>query len=327
MAVYTKISSSFLHKTLKNFQIGDLINYSGIKEGIENTNYFIETTKGKFILTIFEKRVQDNDIPFFINLMNHLSMEKFLCPHPIKDKNNEFIQKINYKKFIIVSFLEGSWKKLPNNQDCFLVGKVIADLHKKTKDFNFIRKNSLSISGWKKLINAIKVNVPKDNINKIDKNLLNDINESFLECSNNWPNNLPKGLIHGDIFPDNIFFKNKKISGVIDFYFACTDIRVYEIAIALNAWCFDKNFVFDIKKAKNLIKGYHSQIQLSNTEIRYLPLLGQAAALRFLLTRLYDWFNTSNKAFITKKDPKEYLYKLRFFRHNLKIKNNDLIII
>ena len=327
MAVYTKISSSFLHKTLKKFQIGNLINYFGIKEGIENTNYFIETTKGKFILTIFEKRVEDNDIPFFINVMNHLNMKEFLCPYPIKDKNNQIIQEIDFKKFIIVSFLEGSWKKLPNNKDCFLVGKMIADLHNKTGDFNLIRKNTLSISGWKQLINAIKINVSKDKINKIDKNLLKDINESFLECSNNWPNHLPKGLIHGDIFPDNIFFKHKKISGVIDFYFSCTEIRVYEIAIALNAWCFDKNFIFDIKKAKNLIQGYHSQIQLSDAEIICLPLLAQAAALRFLLTRLYDWFNTSDKVFITKKDPKEYLHKLRFFRHHLKIKNNNLIVI
>ncbi len=327
MAVYTKISSSFLIKILKDFQIGNLIDYSGIKEGIENTNYFLKTTEGKFILTIFEKRVEDNDIPFFIKLMKHLSKKQFLCPQPIKDKNNKFIQKINNKKFIIVTFLEGSWKKLPNNQDCFLVGKTIADLHKKTKDFKLIRKNSLSISGWEKLINEIKKKIPEDNIKKLDENLLKDINESFLRCSNNWPNNLTKGLIHGDVFPDNIFFKQKKVSGVIDFYFSCTDILLYEIAIALNAWCFNENIVFDFKKAKNLIQGYSSEIPLSEKEIIFLPILAEAAALRFLLTRLYDWFNTTDDAIITKKNPIEYLYKLRFFRNNLIVKNNDLIVI
>ena len=311
-------------KILNQYSIGNLIEFSGIKEGIENTNYFVRTNKGKFILTIFENRVKDKDIPFFVNIMKHLNRENFLSPKPIEDNNKNIINEINKKKFIIVSFLEGKWKSNISNNDCLELGQCIAEMHNKTKNFNQVRKNSLSIKGWEKLIISCKSKITKKQLNLFGSDLINEIEDSFELCKKNWPSNLPIGLIHGDIFPDNVFFNKNKVSGVIDFYFSCTDIIVYELAIAINAWCFDKNDIFYPKKASNLISGYNSKRTLSNAEFDNLSILSQGAALRFLLTRLYDWFNTPKEILITKKNPTEYLNKLRFFKNNVLLNQIDL---
>ena len=324
MAVYTEITQEKLLKILNQYSIGNLIEFSGIKEGIENTNYFVRTNKGKFILTIFENRVDDKDIPFFVNIMKHLNRQNFLCPKPIEDNNKNIISEINKKKFIIVSFLEGKWKSKTNNNDCLKLGQCIAEMHNKTKNFNQVRKNSLSIKGWEKLIISCKSKITKKQLNLFGPDLINEIEDSFKLCKKNWPSNLPIGLIHGDIFPDNVFFNKNKVSGVIDFYFSCTDIIVYELAIAINAWCFDKNDIFYPKKASNLISGYNSKRTLSNAEFDNLSILSQGAALRFLLTRLYDWFNTPKEILITKKNPTEYLNKLRFFKNNMLLNEINL---
>ena len=324
MAVYTEITLENLLKILNQYSIGNLIEFSGIKEGIENTNYFVRTNKGKFILTIFENRVQDKDIPFFVNIMKHLNRENFLSPKPIEDNNKNIINEFNKKKFIIVSFLEGKWKSKTNNNDCLELGQCIAEMHNKTKNFNQVRKNSLSIKGWEKLIISCKSKITKKQLNLFGPDLINEIEDSFELCKKNWPSNLPIGLIHGDIFPDNVFFNKNKVSGVIDFYFSCTDIIVYELAIAINAWCFDKNDIFYPKKASNLISGYNSKRTLSNAEFDNLSILSQGAALRFLLTRLYDWFNTPKEILITKKNPTEYLNKLRFFKNNVLLNQINL---
>ena len=316
MAVYTKIELEDLLEILEQYSIGNLIEFSGIKEGIENTNYYIRTNKGKFILTIFENRVDDKDIPFFVNIMSHLNKKHFFSPNPIQDNNKNIINEINKKKFIIVSFLEGKWKSKTNYNDCLKLGKCIADMHIKTTDFKQTRENSLSIKGWENLIKSCKTKITEIQLNKFGKDVLCEIEDSFEYCKKNWPANLPVGLIHADIFPDNIFFHKNNISGVIDFYFSCTDIIVYEIAIAMNAWCFGENDIFDPKKASNLIVGYNSKRKLTEEEFNSLSILSQGAALRFLLTRLYDWFNTPKNILIAKKNPNEYLNKLRFFKNN-----------
>ena len=324
MAVYTEITLENLLKILNQYSIGNLIEFSGIKEGIENTNYFVRTNKGKFILTIFENRVDEKDVPFFVNIMKHLNRQNFLCPKPIEDNNKNIISEINKKKFIIVSFLEGKWKSNISNNDCLELGQCIAEMHNKTKNFNQVRNNSLSIKGWEKLIASCKSKITKKQLNLFGSDLINEIEHSFELCKKNWPSNLPTGLIHGDIFPDNVFFNKNKVSGVIDFYFSCTDIIVYELAIAINAWCFDKNDLFYPKKASNLISGYNSKRTLSNAEFDNLSILSQGAALRFLLTRLYDWFNTPKEILITKKNPTEYLNKLRFFKNNVLLNQINL---
>ena len=321
MAVFTKISTNDLNQILDNYKIGKLINYFGIKEGIENTNYFLKTTKGKFILTIFESRVEDKDIPFFVNVMNHLHKNKILCPQPVEDNEKKIIKKFENKFFIIVRFLEGKSLAITNEKHCFMLGKLIGSIHSKSKNFQFNRKNSLSIIKLKNLYNLCNLKINKKDLLNLDSNLLIDIEKCLKLCQKNWPKKLPKGLIHGDIFPDNIFFKDEKISGIIDFYFSCNEILMYEIAIAINAWCFDKNNVFNMLKAKSLLKGYNIKRKITDAEMDCLPILLKGAALRFLLTRVYDWFFTPNDAFVIKKDPIEYLKKLRFFNKNFSYKN------
>ncbi len=316
MAVYTKLSINEISDITKNYILGDLETFQGIEEGIENTNYLLITSKGKYILTIFEKRVNEIDIPFFVNVMKYLYKNQFFCPNPIKDINGNLINEINKKKYIIVSFIEGKGKINPTVKDCLSLGITLADMHNKTKSFRKIRNNSLSVDGWKLLFKKSCKDISKVEINKLDKLLLFDMEDRLNFCHGNWPENLPKGFIHGDIFPDNVFFKNDKICGIIDFYFSCTDFLIYEIAIALNAWCFDNDKKFNLKKAQSLVKGYNSKKKISKRELKAISILSQGAALRFLLTRLYDWFNTPDEAILNKKNPLEYLNKLRFFRDN-----------
>ncbi len=316
MAVYTKITESSFKEILKNYKIGNLISFTEIVEGIENTNYLLETSEGKFILTVFEKRVKKFDLPYFCNLMSHLNKKKFMSPKPIKDNFGKILQSLDRKNFIIVSFLNGIWKKNFTSNDCYKVGKIIATFHQNTSDFSFERKNNLSVNGWEKLINKLNNDNLITKIKKLDYELMDEISTTMEKCKKYWPSHLPKGTIHGDFFPDNIFFnKNNNVSGVIDFYFSCTDALVYEIAIAINAWCFNKNSDFLFANAKNLINGYISIKSLNQDELEYLPLLCEGASLRFLLTRLYDWFYTPNDVVVIKKDPLEYLSKLKFFKY------------
>ncbi len=320
MAVYTKITFNELVNIISKYKIGKLIEFSGIKEGIENTNYFIKTTQGKFILTIFENRVKNEDIPFFVKVMQHLNDNNFPCPTPLENSNNIIIQSFKKKFFIIVDFLEGKSKSRPNKNNCFELGKFIANMHLKTKDFVPSRNNNLSFFGWKKLINLCYQKISMQEILNLDKSLPIEIDSSYNKCEKYWPKNLTKGFIHGDVFPDNVFFINNKITGIIDFYFSCNDYLAYDIAIIINAWCFNKNQTFCPLKFQNLMIGYEKVRPLLKKEKKSLSLLCEGAALRFLLTRLYDWFNTPDNAYIKKKDPIEYLKKLKFF------KNNDTLV-
>ena len=305
MAVYTKLSTSELKEFFSKYDLGTLINHKEIKEGIENTNYFIETEKDKFILTLYEKRVEEKDLPFFISLMRNLFDKNFPSPEPIINKNGNYISEISGKKAAVVSFLKGEAKKNLNPTECYEVGINTAKLHLITKKLTGKRENKLSINSWRKIYNKIK----KD-CSKIHPSLA-------LVIEKNWPNNIPSGIIHADLFPDNIFFKNNNLSGIIDYYFSCNDFYAFEIAICLNALCFEgknENLSFNVTKAKKFIDGYSSIRKLSEDEKKSLKILCQGAAIRFLLTRVFDYLNLIEGAIVKIKDPIEYLKRLEF--HN-----------
>ena len=321
MAVYTKINKKDISYINKKFDIEKFISFHGIKQGIENTNYLLKSKKHKFILTIFEKRVADKELPFFMQLMEILNQYKINCPKPIKNNKGKYLIKLKNKKACIVTFLEGKDKKNLNIKNCFEIGKIIARMHSITKSIKLYRKNSMGISNLNPLLKLIKFKSKKFNhLEKFLKNNLNNIKKK-------WPKNLPKGVIHGDLFIDNIFFKNNKLSGIIDFYFAANDYFMYELAICINALCFDKKkskFKIDKLKIKNLIRGYESIKKISLKEKKSLNILCRGAAMRYLLTRLYDYSNTPKTALIKIKDPNEYYQKL--ITHNSLISYKDYLI-
>ena len=319
MAIYTKISSKDILLIEKNYNLGKIVSFKGIKKGIENTNYLLKTKDKKFILTLFERRVHKKDLPFFMNLMDKLSKYKINCPKPQKNKRGSFLIKIKNKTASIVSFVEGKDKLKLNPNNCYEIGKNIAKFHRASKKIKLYRKNSLTLKDWPKLLSKIgnKSKIISPNLNSLMKN-------SLLQIKNKWPKNLPFGIIHADLFIDNIFFKKNKFHGYIDFYFACNDFLMYEIAICINALCFDKKnnkFVFNKKKSKNLIKGYSKIRKLSDKEKKSLNVLCKGAALRYLLTRTYDYLNTPKSAVIKIKNPREYIQKLKVHNQFNNFKN------
>ena len=308
MAIYTKISENDVVSIEKKFNLGKIISCKGIKKGIENTNYLVRTKNNKYILTIFEKRVKKKDLPFFMSLMDQLSNNNINCPKPQKRKSGNYLVNIKNKPASIVSFVEGKDKNKLKIKDCYEIGKNIAKLHKVSKKIKLYRKNSMSLSSWSKLLNKIS-----NKSNKIDANLNDLMKTTLRDIRKRWPKKLSSGIIHGDLFIDNIFFKNNKFHGYIDFYFSSNDFLIYEIAICINALCFDKKnrkFIFNKKKSKNLLKGYSSLRKLSKDEKNSLNVLCRGAALRYLLTRTYDYLNTPKSAVIKIKNPREYIQKL-----------------
>ena len=314
MAVYTKINKKDISYINKKFEIDKIISFKGIKQGIENTNYLLRSKNKKFILTIFEKRVSQKEIPFFMKLMDRLNNSKINCPKPQKNKSGSYLIRIKNKTACIVSFLKGKDKKSLNLKNCHEVGKMIAEMHLSTKKMNLARKNSLGIKFLNPLLKSINFKSSKF------ANVENFLKINFKDITMKWPKKLPNGIIHGDLFIDNIFFKNNKLSGVIDFYFAANDYFMYEIAICVNALCFDKRkskFLINKDKVKNLIKGYESIRKISIKEKKSLNILCRGAAMRYFLTRLYDYSNTPKTAIIKIKDPREYYQKL-LIHNNLK---------
>jgi len=314
MAVYTKISKKDISYINKKFTDEKFLSFKGIKKGIENTNYLLKSKNKKYILTIFEKRVSKKEIPFFMELMDELNTSKLNCPKPLKNKDGKYLINLKNKTACIVSFLQGKDKKSLNPKNCYDVGRVIAQMHLHTKKIKLFRKNSMGVKNLNPLLKSIKFKSKK--FTNIDKFL--KIN--FDNIKKKWPKKLPGGIIHGDLFIDNIFFKNNKLSGIIDFYFAANDYFMYEIAICINALCFDKiNSKFKINKSKikNLIKGYESIRNISLKEKKSLNILCRGAAMRYFLTRLYDYANTPKTAIIKIKDPREYYQKI-IIHNNLK---------
>tara|TARA_B110000438_G_C15800978_1_gene645161 strand:- start:318 stop:1286 length:969 start_codon:yes stop_codon:yes gene_type:complete len=318
MAVYTKLSQNQLKDFISKYNLGELIDYKEIKDGIENTNYFIKTQKGKFILTLYEKRVEEKDLPFFIGLMRNLFDKSYLSPEPIINKNGNYISEVAGKKAAIVSFLDGTAKKILSPENCYEVGMHAAKLHLITKNLSGQRENKLSVNSWRRIYDKVK----KD-CSKIHSKLPEIIDKNLDIIERSWPKNIPSGIIHADLFPDNIFFKNDKLSGIIDFYFSCNDFYAFEIAVCLNALCFEgrnENLSFNVTKAKKFVDGYSNVRKLSEEEKISLKVLCQGAAIRFLLTRVFDYLNLIDGAIVKIKDPIEYLKRLEF--HN-SVKNYE----
>tara|TARA_B100000767_G_scaffold266577_1_gene284140 strand:+ start:315 stop:1286 length:972 start_codon:yes stop_codon:yes gene_type:complete len=321
MAVYTKINKKDISHINKIFNNERFLNFKGIKQGIENTNYLLKSKNKKFILTIFEKRVSKKEIPFFMKLMDRLNASKINCPKPLKNKYGKYLIRLKNKTACIVSFLNGKDKKILNLKNCYDVGVAIAQMHLCTNKIKIFRKNSMGVKKLNPLLKSIKFKSKK--FSNIDKFL--KIN--FDNIKKRWPKKLPSGIIHGDLFIDNIFFKNNKLSGIIDFYFAANDYFMYEIAICINALCFDKintKFKINKNKIKNLIKGYEDIKKISLKEKESLNILCRGAALRYFLTRLYDYTNTPKTALIKIKDPREYYQKL-IIHNNLSTYKDYLI--
>jgi homoserine kinase type II len=308
MAVYTKINNKDILSLSIKFNLGKIIKFGGIKKGIENTNYLLRTNNKNYILTIFEKRVQKKDLPFFMKLMDRLNKKKINCPKPLKDKNGKYLTLIKNKAACIVTFINGKDKQNLNSNNCYDVGKNIGKLHKASNKIKLYRKNSMSINNLDSLLKNIKFKSKS-----FAPNLKSVLKINLKNIKKEWPKNIPKGIIHGDLFIDNIFFNKNKFVGFIDFYFSCNDYLLYEIAISINALCFDKKknkFVLNNQKVKSLIKGYQSVRKISQKEKDALNILCRGAALRYLLTRIYDYFNTPRTVLINIKDPKEYFEKL-----------------
>jgi homoserine kinase type II len=308
MAVYTDVAADELAEFLSGYDIGGLLSYKGIAEGVENSNFLLHTTAGSFILTLYEKRVEKNDLPFFLALMTHLAVHGITCPQPVKNRRGEGLSTLAGRPAAIITFLEGIWPRKPSAGHCAGVGQVLAKIHLAGRDFAMSRANALSVSGWRPLFEAA---APR--ADELQPGLRDFIAAELDQLESGiWPEHLPNGVIHADLFPDNVFFLGEKLSGVIDFTFACNDILAYDIAITLNAWCFEADHSFNVTKARAFLNAYSRERRLSDAEQDALPLLARGAALRILLTRLVDWFNVPPGALVRPKDPLEYVRKLRF---------------
>ena len=314
MAVYTKLKKKNIEEILASYSIGRLEEFKGIEEGIENTNYFLLANRKKYILTIYEKRVKKKDLPFFSDLMTGLHKENFKCPVPIKNNNNKTISNYKNKNLMIVSFLEGKAKNILSPDNCMSLGQEVARMHLITKNFKIQRQNNLSIESWRIIFEQVK-----DKCIEIHKDLPKLIEANLTDVEKNWPKDLPKGIIHADLFSDNIFFKDNKLNGIIDFYFSCNDFYALEIAICFNALCFDgfkNNLSFNVTKAKSFMKGYSQFRTLNESEKESIKVLSQGSALRFLLTRVFDTINPVEGAIVKVKDPMDYLVRLEFHKNS-----------
>lgn len=307
MAVYTEVSDDELTRFIEGYALGRLLSFKGIAEGVENTNYLVHTTDGTFILTLYEKRVDPADLPFFLGLMEHLSAGGVTCPLPVRDNNGCVLNELAGRQAALITFLEGVWPKRPKVVHAQELGKALARMHIAGESFPLKRANALGLSGWRPLFD--KFSSRTDEICGGLHDLIAD-ELRYLELS--WPKDLPQGVIHADLFPDNVFFIDDELSGIIDFYFACNDALAYDIAVCLNAWCFDAQSQFDAQKGAALLDGYDSVRPLTDAERAAMPVLARGAAMRFLLTRSYDWINTPKDALVARKDPADYVRRLEF---------------
>ena len=307
MAVYTDVSSEDLAAFLADYDIGELRSDKGIAEGVENSNFLVHVSSGHFILTLYEKRVTAGDIPFFLALMEHLAARGITCPQPVKNRAGASLGKLAGRQAALVTFLEGMWIRRPSAHHCEALGEALARLHLAGADFSQTRANSLSVGGWRALYDAT---APR--ADEVQPGLKEIMTTELAYLEGAWPKGLPQGVIHADLFPDNVFFLGDKLSGLIDFYFACTDTLAYDIAICLNAWCFEVDHSYNVTKGRDLLQGYLKVRALSEAEKDALPILCRGAALRFLLTRLEVWLDVPPGALLKPKDPQEYFRKLRF---------------
>ncbi|MEP9354752.1 homoserine kinase [Xanthobacter sp. KR7-65] len=307
MAVYTDVAPAELEAFLAGYEVGTLTSFHGIAEGVENSNFLVQTTSGSYILTLYEKRVRRDDLPFFIGLMQHLAARGLSCPQPVAARSGAVLGEVAGRPAAMVTFLPGVSVRRPSAQHCAELGQGLARLHLAGADFSMRRANALSVGGWRPLFEAARAEA-----DTVAPGLSGAIAAELGTLEASWPKGLPEGVIHADLFPDNAFFLDDRLSGIIDFYFACTDFLAYDVAVCLNAWCFEPDGAFNVTKGRALLAGYGAARPLSQEEIAALPRLARGAALRFLLTRLVDWLNVPQGALVRPKDPLEYLKKLRF---------------
>jgi homoserine kinase type II len=308
MAVYTEVSDEDLEGFVGEYDLGSVRSCKGIAEGVENTNYLLQTDKGTYILTLYEKRVSQADLPFFIELMEHLASRGLACPTPLHGSDGRALRQLCGRPAAIVTFLDGLWPRRIAAEHCPAVGRALAEMHRAGADFAKKRPNALGAHAWRALFASASPRA-----DEVATGLGERIARELDRLEAEWPKDLPSGVIHADLFPDNVFFKEHRVSGLIDFYFACTDFLAYDLAICINAWCFESDGSFNVTKARSLTAAYHKEKPLSDRELASLPILARGAAMRFLLTRLYDWLNTPKGAMVKRKDPLEYDAKLRFF--------------
>ena len=309
MAVYTEIADEEVADFVAEYDIGRVIACKGIAEGIENTNYLLVAESGTYILTLYEKRVRAEDLPFFLGLMEHLAGRGIPCPTPVHGRDGRALRTVAGRSAAIVTFLNGMWPRRPTVAHCAALGEATAHMHLAGADFPMTRANDLSVVGWRPLFEA-SVRRP----NAVAEELASELDAELTVLEADWPTDLPAGVIHADLFPDNVFFEGERLSGIIDYYFACSDFLAYDLAVCLNAWCFERDGSFNVTKARRMVNAYRSVRELSADELDLLPLLARGAAMRFLLTRLYDWLNTPKDALVTPKNPMEYVQKMRFHR-------------
>jgi homoserine kinase type II len=319
MAVYTDVSAEDLGQFLAGYELGELLSYKGIAEGVENSNFLVHTSRGHYILTLYEKRVAAGDVPFFLALMEHLHARGITCPQPVKDRTGETLGKLCGRPAAIVTFLDGMWMRRPDARHCAAVGEALARMHLAGADFTRKRRNGLSVTGWRPLYEQAAARA-----DEVQHRLRAAIESELAWLEQNWPRDLPQGVIHADLFPDNVFFLGQKLSGLIDFYFACTDTLAYDVAICLNAWCFEPDHSYNVTKGRNLLTSYIAARPLSDAELHALPLLARGAAIRFLLTRLVDWLNVPQGALVRPKNPLEYFRKLRFHQKAASVRDYGL---
>ncbi len=307
MAVYTEVSDDELRAFIGQYDLGQVVSYKGIAEGVENSNYILRTERGTFILTLYEKRVAAEDLPFFLGLMEHLAGQGIACPTPIHGTDGRALRELCARPAVVVTFLEGMWPRRIAPAHCALLGEAVAAMHLAGSSFEMRRANNLSVQGWRPLFEKSAARA-----DEVRPGLAATVEAELEVLEKEWPAGLPEGVIHADLFPDNVFFLGGRLSGVIDFYFACNDLFAYEMAICLNAWCFESDGSFNITKARHLLSAYRRVRPFSSEELEALPLLARGGALRFLLTRLHDWLHHPEGAMVKPKDPLEYLKKLRF---------------
>src|SRR5689334_13427295 len=312
MAVYTEVSFEDLEKLLEQYDIGQPLSFKGIAEGVENSNFYLQTDRGAFILTLYEKRVHTSDLPFFLGLMEHLAGHGLSCPQPVRSRAGEPSFVLKERAGAIFTFLSGVSLRKPDAAHCSAAGRALADLHLAGRDFELTRANALSLKGWHELAEATRARA-----DAVERGLGALIADALFGLERDWPVELPSGVIHADLFPDNVLFMQERVSGLIDFYFACNDIYAYDLAVMLNSWCFEPDGAYNVTKGRALIAAYQSKRPLSLAEQNALPILMRGASLRFLLTRLYDWLNPDPNALVRPKDPREYAKRLRF---HLKVK-------
>jgi len=309
MAVYTDVSDDDLRAFAALYDIGEVLSCKGIAEGVENSNFLVTTERGNFILTLYEKRVAPQDLPFFIALMEHLARHGVACPTPVPGRDGIALRELCGRPAAIVTFLAGMWPRRILPFHCAALGRALAELHRAGASFRMTRANDLAVAGWRSLFESCRTRAAE-----AQPGLAEELAAELEVLETVWPRDLPMGVIHADLFPDNVFFRDHELSGLIDFYFACTDFLAYDLAICLNAWCFEAEGSFNVTKARLLLDGYRRERPLAPRELGALPVLARGSALRFLLTRLFDWLNPPAGALVRPKDPLEYLRKLRFHR-------------